>query len=152
MRSFSRGGSGYRPFTHRSGPANQPLLNVASTPATETPSYTEDPFASTTSVGYPFPPSASKATTCYTPSSVTATTATTTTTTIVAGSAISVNGSSMSGGKRAGLRKLATTIVHPRRSRSQRKTMKVEMRRKEEEDRIREIEEFLESGRGGPIR
>lgn len=151
MRSFSRGGSGYRPFTHRSEPANQPLLNLTTTPAGETPSYIEDPFSSTTSMGYPFPPSAASATTAYTPSSVTATTATTSTT-IVAGSGRSVNESFMSGGKRAGLRKLATTIVHPRRTRSQRKMIKVEMRRKEEEDRIREIEEFLESGRGGPVR
>ncbi|KAF8535636.1 hypothetical protein BDD12DRAFT_892212 [Trichophaea hybrida] len=54
--------------------------------------------------------------------------------------------------KTALLRNIAKTMVHPRKTRKMKKATKLQFKESEEVERIRNIEEFLESGRCGPKR
>jgi hypothetical protein len=54
--------------------------------------------------------------------------------------------------KSAVLKELAKTVAHPRKSRKLRKLAKKQAEVVEEQERWRNIEDFLESGRNGPIR
>lgn len=68
--------------------------------------------------------------------------------TVGAGSGVGAVSSS----KRAGqmMRNVGRTIVHPRKTREKR-AAKREQRENDEMERVRDIDEFLESGRHGPV-
>jgi hypothetical protein len=54
--------------------------------------------------------------------------------------------------KSAALKELAKTVAHPRKTRKLRKLAKKQAEAAEEQEKWRNIEAFLESGRKGPIR
>lgn len=73
--------------------------------------------------------------------------------TVGAGSGVGAVKARGSSSKRVGrmVRSASQKIVHPRKTREKKRAAKRELRENEEIERQRTIEEFLESGRNGPV-